>query len=50
LRVGWVVTPADLVTLMFVKPGLAPHAGKRTAFQSITPMPAERIESLRQLR
>ena len=28
LRIGWVVTPADLVTLMFVKPGLAPHASK----------------------
>ena len=28
LRLGWVVTPADLVTLMFLKPGLAPHAGK----------------------
>jgi sulfonate transport system substrate-binding protein len=28
LRLGWVVAPADLVTLMFVKPGLAPHAGK----------------------
>lgn len=28
LRIGWVVTPADLTTLMFVKPGLAPHAGK----------------------
>jgi len=28
LRIGWVVTPADLATLMFVKPGLAPHAGK----------------------
>ena len=28
LRLGWVVTPADLVTLMFTKPGLAPHAGK----------------------
>ena len=28
LRLGWVVSPADLVTLMFVKPGLAPHAGK----------------------
>jgi sulfonate transport system substrate-binding protein len=28
LRLGWVVTPADLVTLMFVKPELAPHAGK----------------------
>ena len=28
LRIGWVVTPADLVTLMFIKPGLAPHAGK----------------------
>jgi hypothetical protein len=23
-----VVTPADLVTLVFVKPDLAPHAGK----------------------
>ena len=28
LRIGWVVAPADLVTLMFAKPGLAPHAGK----------------------
>jgi NitT/TauT family transport system substrate-binding protein len=28
LRLGWVVTPADLVTLMFLAPGLAPHAGK----------------------
>jgi hypothetical protein len=28
LRIGWVVTPAYLVTLMFVKPGLAPHARK----------------------
>src|SRR5215831_10328298 len=28
LRLGWVVTPADLVTLMFLEPGLAPHAGK----------------------
>jgi len=28
LRIGWAVTPADLVTLMFVKPDLAPHAGK----------------------
>jgi ABC-type nitrate/sulfonate/bicarbonate transport system substrate-binding protein len=28
LRLGWVVTPADLVPLMFLKPGLAPHAGK----------------------
>ena len=28
LRIGWVVAPADSVTLMFVKPGLAPHAGK----------------------
>jgi ABC-type nitrate/sulfonate/bicarbonate transport system substrate-binding protein len=28
LRIGWVVTPADLVPLMFAKPGLAPHAGK----------------------
>ncbi len=28
LRIGWVVAPADLVTLMFVKPKLAPHAGK----------------------
>jgi hypothetical protein len=27
-RPGWVVTPADLVALMFVKAGLAPHAGK----------------------
>jgi sulfonate transport system substrate-binding protein len=28
LRLGWVVVPADLVPLMFLKPGLAPHAGK----------------------
>jgi NitT/TauT family transport system substrate-binding protein len=28
VRIGWVVAPADLVTLMFVKPKLAPHAGK----------------------
>jgi sulfonate transport system substrate-binding protein len=28
LRIGWVVTPADLATLMFARPGLAPHAGK----------------------
>ncbi len=28
LRLGWVVTPADLVSVMFTKPGLAPHAGK----------------------
>jgi NitT/TauT family transport system substrate-binding protein len=28
LRIGWVVMPADLATLMFVKPGLAPHEGK----------------------
>ncbi|MGH7093814.1 MAG: ABC transporter substrate-binding protein [Stellaceae bacterium] len=28
LRIGWVVAPADMVTLMFLKPGLAPHAGK----------------------
>lgn len=28
LRIGWVVTPTDLATLMFIKPGLALHAGK----------------------
>ncbi len=28
LRLGWVVTPADLTTLMFLRPDLAPHAGK----------------------
>jgi NitT/TauT family transport system substrate-binding protein len=28
LRIGWVVVPADLIPLMFQKPGLAPHAGK----------------------
>ena len=27
LRIGWVVAGADLATLMFAKPGLAPHAG-----------------------
>lgn len=28
LRIGWVVAPADLSTLMFLRPDLAPHAGK----------------------
>ena len=28
IRIGWVVAPADLATLMFLKPELAPHAGK----------------------
>jgi len=28
LGIGWVVTPTDLATLMFTKPGLASHAGK----------------------
>jgi sulfonate transport system substrate-binding protein len=28
LRIGWVVVPADMIPLMFLKPGLAPHAGK----------------------
>ncbi|MBV9829234.1 MAG: ABC transporter substrate-binding protein [Alphaproteobacteria bacterium] len=28
LRIGWVVPGADMVTLMFLKPGLAQHAGK----------------------
>ncbi len=28
LRIGWVVVPSDIVPLMFLKPGLAPHAGK----------------------
>jgi sulfonate transport system substrate-binding protein len=28
LRIGWVVVPADVVPLMFLQPGLAPHAGK----------------------
>ena len=28
LRIGWVVASGDLATLMFAKPGLAPHAGK----------------------
>jgi ABC-type nitrate/sulfonate/bicarbonate transport system substrate-binding protein len=28
LRIGWVVVPSDLAPLMFLKPGLAPHAGK----------------------
>ena len=28
LRIGWVVAPADLSTLMFLQPDLAPHAGK----------------------
>lgn len=27
LRIGWVVKPADLVAIMFEKPGLAAHAG-----------------------
>ena len=28
LRIGWVVAPNDLSTIMFLKPDLAPHAGK----------------------
>ncbi len=28
LRIGWVVAGADVATLMFENPGLAPHAGK----------------------
>ena len=28
LRIGWVVAPADLSTLMFLRPDRAPHAGK----------------------
>jgi sulfonate transport system substrate-binding protein len=28
LRIGWVVAGADVATLMFAKPELAPHAGK----------------------
>jgi NitT/TauT family transport system substrate-binding protein len=28
LGIGWVVAPADLSTLMFLRPDLAPHAGK----------------------
>ena len=28
LRIGWVVVPADIMPLIYHKPGLAPHAGK----------------------
>ena len=28
LRIGWVVTPSDMASLMFLKPELAPHAGR----------------------
>jgi len=28
LRIGWIVAGADLATMMFAKPDLAPHAGK----------------------
>lgn len=28
LRIGWVVAPADIMPLIFQKPGFAPHAGK----------------------
>ena len=28
LRIGWIVAGADLATMMFAKPELAPHAGK----------------------
>jgi sulfonate transport system substrate-binding protein len=31
LRIGWVVVPADIMPLIFQKPGLAPHAGKSYA-------------------
>jgi ABC-type nitrate/sulfonate/bicarbonate transport system substrate-binding protein len=28
VRIGWVVVPADIMPLIYQKPGLAPHAGK----------------------
>jgi sulfonate transport system substrate-binding protein len=28
LRIGWVVAPADLVSILYARPDLAPHAGK----------------------
>src|ERR1700733_5371207 len=28
LRIGWVVVPADIMPLIYQKPGIAPHAGK----------------------
>src|SRR5665213_398601 len=31
LRVGWVVVPADIMPLIYRKPGIAPHAGKSYA-------------------
>jgi sulfonate transport system substrate-binding protein len=31
LRIGWVVAPADIMPLIYQKPGLAPHAGKSYA-------------------
>ena len=31
LRIGWIVAGADLATMMFAKPELAPHAGKSSA-------------------
>jgi len=41
LRIGWVVVPSDLIPLMFLQPGLAPHAGK-PIFRNSSTSPARR--------
>jgi ABC-type nitrate/sulfonate/bicarbonate transport system substrate-binding protein len=35
MRVGWVVAPANLVPVLFAKPGLAKHLGKSYVFEPI---------------
>ena len=35
IRAGWITTPASLVPLLFVKPGLAKHFGKSYTFEPI---------------
>jgi ABC-type nitrate/sulfonate/bicarbonate transport system substrate-binding protein len=35
IRVGWVVAPANLVPVLFAKPGLAKHLGKSYVFEPI---------------
>src|SRR5215831_12762512 len=35
IRVGWITTPASLVPLLFVKPGVTKHHGKSYMFEPI---------------
>jgi ABC-type nitrate/sulfonate/bicarbonate transport system substrate-binding protein len=35
IRAGWITTPASLVPLLFLKPGVAKHHGKSYTFEPI---------------